>query len=431
MSRSGNANTSPYVYDPATGTMVLRGTESSSRDALPTQIGTVDSEGNYLKYSDGTIRDAKTGQTFTQGEYNQMMTTQSLAKNGLNADGSMRLKDFQSNIDPTTGYLKGPLALNEADYNYAPTTLNLSPDMAGYNALKGEALRTGPSQWAQLALQKNQLDTQNLKDSAARQAVTSGNAAYNQIAMNGGARSGAQNRIGYNMGSALLQAKQQAQRAGMANDLGVQTTDEQNRLANLKGFQAAEAGMNNYNLDIGKYNTGLLNDAQLKNLSAKSEVKKYNIQNALTEGNAARDYDKFNYEEYNKKWAAGKQAQATASSGGGGGGGCCFIFLEARYGNGTMDKVVRRFRDENMTEQNRRGYYKLSEVFVPLMRKSKIFKKLVQVTMTSPLVCYGKAYYGESSKLGLVFRPVVRFWLGLFHYLGDAHPFTRENGETV
>jgi hypothetical protein len=404
-----------YTYDPQTGTY--------KQAVEPTKIGNVDVNGQYVRYSDGSIRNATTGQSMTQGQYNDMMNSQEMAKKGFNPDGSKMLKQFDSMIDPTTGLLKGPYNLNAGDYQYDPTKLDAG-SMEGYQALKGEALRTGPSTWAQYAQNKNKLDTQDLKDRAVTQAATSGNAAYNNLAMQGGARSGAANRIGYNMGSALLMAKQNAQRTGMGQDLSILSTDEQNRLANLGKFQGAE-------LDINKYNTGLSNDAQLKNLSAKSDIAKYNMQNALTEVGQQRDWDKLDYTEYNKKWAAGKQADATARSGGGGGGGCCFIFLEARYGNGTMDKVVRRFRDENMTVQNRRGYYKVSEVLVPLMRKSKLIKLLVRVSMTSPLVAYGKAFYGEGSRLGLVLKPVVNFWLKTFNYLGGEHPFIRENGETI
>lgn len=122
---------------------------------------------------------------------------------------------------------------------------------------------------------------------------------------------------------------------------------------------------------------------------------------------------------------------ANEANQGGDGFNCCFIFLEARYGDGTMDYVVRRFRDENMTDVNRRGYYKLSEVLVPLMRKSKIVKGLVRLLMTDPLVAYGKAYYGTGSKLGFVFTPVKNFWLKTFLYLGGDHEFIRENGEVV
>ena len=110
--------------------------------------------------------------------------------------------------------------------------------------------------------------------------------------------------------------------------------------------------------------------------------------------------------------------------------GCCFIMLEARYGNGTMDEVVRRYRDEYMTDRNRRGYYKTAEVLVPLMRKSKVFKWVVTKTFADPLVSYGKYYYGEN-KHGVIFTPVKNFWMKLFDVVGGDTEFIRENGEVV
>ena len=131
---------------------------------------------------------------------------------------------------------------------------------------------------------------------------------------------------------------------------------------------------------------------------------------------------------------AGGMAAGAGSSGGGGGGGggggCCFIMLEARYGDGTMDAVVRRYRDEKMTDKNRRGYYKLAEVFVPLMRESRLFKFLVAKTFADPLVSYGKYHYGEN-KHGWLFKPVEKFWMKVFNTLGTDTKFIRENGETV
>lgn len=124
------------------------------------------------------------------------------------------------------------------------------------------------------------------------------------------------------------------------------------------------------------------------------------------------------------------QGRASAPSGGGGGGGCCFIMLEARYGNGVMDEVVRRYRDEHVTPRNRRGYYKLAEVFVPLMRKSKLFKLAVSKLFADPLVSFAKWYYGQN-KHGWVFKPVERFWMNVFDLLGEDVPFIRENGEVV
>jgi hypothetical protein len=107
---------------------------------------------------------------------------------------------------------------------------------------------------------------------------------------------------------------------------------------------------------------------------------------------------------------------------------CCFIFLEARYGNGMMDEVVRRYRDEHMTIKNRRGYYKLSEVLVPMMRKYKVVKFLTRLLITDPMYLYGKYHYGYN-KFGVIFKPVTNFWLKTFEYLGSEHKFIRENGE--
>lgn len=133
--------------------------------------------------------------------------------------------------------------------------------------------------------------------------------------------------------------------------------------------------------------------------------------------------------------AAGVAATAAATGGvggggGGGGGGCCFIMLEARYGDGTMDRVVRRYRDEKVTERNKRGYYKLAEVFIPLMRKSKLFSFFVVKTFADPAVCYAKWYYGEN-KWGWIFKPLEKFWMSLFDTLGTDTKFIRENGETI
>jgi hypothetical protein len=128
--------------------------------------------------------------------------------------------------------------------------------------------------------------------------------------------------------------------------------------------------------------------------------------------------------------SGGGSAESGGGGGGGGGGGCCFIMLEARYGNGTMDRVVRRYRDEKVTERNKRGYYKLAEVFIPLMRKSKLFSFFVVKTFADPAVCYAKWYYGEN-KWGWIFKPLEKFWMSLFDTLGTETQFIRENGETV
>ena len=128
--------------------------------------------------------------------------------------------------------------------------------------------------------------------------------------------------------------------------------------------------------------------------------------------------------------SGGDGGGASGGGGGAGGGSCCFIMLEARYGDGTMDTVVRRYRDEKITDRNKRGYYKLAEVFVPLMRESKLFKFMVAKTFADPLVSYGKWHYGQN-KHGWLFKPVEKFWMKVFNVLGTDTQFIRENGQTV
>jgi hypothetical protein len=104
--------------------------------------------------------------------------------------------------------------------------------------------------------------------------------------------------------------------------------------------------------------------------------------------------------------------------------------LEARYGNGTMDRVVRKYRDEHITERNRRGYYKIAEVLVPLMREYWLVRALVVLLFADPAVAYAKWYYGEN-RWGWIFTPLKKFWMKLFDVVGGDTEFIRENGETV
>lgn len=260
---------------------------------------------------------------------------------------------------------------------------------SGYNAIKGNATSPGASPWASMATNRQNLAAQDQQEHGAVQVAGQTAKANDDLAARGGLSSGARERVAQSGATNAMDMSQGVNRQKNLNNMDIGLEDQkmkmgqQNTLAGLD--QADMAGKNAYNEN------------------------QYNQQMAA--------------------WGAGKQADATAASGKGGGM-CCFIFLEARYGNGTMDKVVRRFRNERMTAKNSRGYYKLSEVLVPMMRKSKIVKFAVRAFMTDPLVAYGRAYYG-GSKVGLIFKPIANFWLKTFEYLGEDHPFIRENGEIV
>lgn len=292
-------------------------------------------------------------------------------------------------------------------YTYKPGTLDLG-NIETFQKLRGRAMTEGPTQWAKLMQDQQRLEQAGLTDQAARQAMSGAAQARGSLAMRGGLSSGARERLAQGMGRSLLGARQDVARQGAMQRANILTQDEQQKLDLLKAVSGQEVSVAG------------------KNLETQNQAQQWNLQQALEDQRRSQEFAQNQYAEKMKAMAAEREAQATEKSGGM----CCFIMLESRYGDGTMDEVVRRYRDEKLTAKNKRGYYKLAEVLVPLMRKSKLVKALVKVTMADPLVSYGKWYY-TGKGLGFVFKPVEKFWLGLFNYLGDEHVFIRENGEYV
>jgi len=254
------------------------------------------------------------------------------------------------------------------------------------------------SPWYKMALEKQGSEQARLMDQATRQQAGAMAGARSSLAMKGGLGGGAAERMA-TAGAGNLAEMMQQQRQGGAverGQLGMQGSDLASRLSQF-------------------------------NLGQQADTEKSNLQTQLMDLAARENRKLQQYGERMKGYAAEKTSEGYGS---GSSGICCFIFLEARYGNGTMDEVVRKYRDEKMTDKNRRGYYKLSEVLVPAMRKSKFVKIAVRSLMTDPMVSYGKWYYGKG-KIGWLFKPVVNFWLKTFDYLGLDHQYIRENGEVV
>tara|TARA_R110002020_G_scaffold68280_3_gene178908 strand:+ start:2609 stop:3880 length:1272 start_codon:yes stop_codon:yes gene_type:complete len=115
---------------------------------------------------------------------------------------------------------------------------------------------------------------------------------------------------------------------------------------------------------------------------------------------------------------------------------CCWIFM-AVYGP-ELDEIVRRYRDEKMTPRNRRGYYKMSDVIVPLMMRHPWFKSVVRYTICEPLIAYGRWYYRNEVKrpsiwrhIGFLWKPVEMFWMATWNVLGGEVNYVRANGELV
>lgn len=267
--------------------------------------GEIDYLNGWTNYG-GAWRNNSNGMQMSNDDYNRSAQEQSgrmakeneaaanhtrMAAQGLGDDGSPIRQAFDTLVDPSSGRLKDGYTLN---------TQALDPTQwEGYSKYKNEALRTGPSAWAGLQNQTVNNQMMGNKEAAARQAMSSMNQGNSALAMRGGSSAGARGLAARSSGRDLLNARQTAQRAGDTNLLGVATTDESNRVGQLANLATTEQS-------IGTYNNTL--DAK---------TKEYNINNMMHENDAKRSYNDLTYTEQMKKWAADKQAQATANSGGG------------------------------------------------------------------------------------------------------------------
>lgn len=98
---------------------------------------------------------------------------------------------------------------------------------------------------------------------------------------------------------------------------------------------------------------------------------------------------------------------------------CCFIFLEAL--NGELPWYVRSARDQLCTPQSVAGYRRMSNWLVPLMRRSRVARRLTNALLVKPLMRYGSWFYqagDKGTKFGWTLKPVFNGWSTIWHFLG-------------
>ncbi len=161
------------------------------------------------------------------------------------------------------------------------------------DALRGEALRTGPSAWRGMAGTAMGQRYAQMGDQLAQQQAGQQSQALGRLAMTGGLRGGSAERIaGQGATNALLEKQRMArQRAQESTGLDIQ--DEANRQNQLGQVMQGDLAAGNF----------------------ASQQKSFNIQNALQEMAQKRGFDAGNYAEKMKAWAAQKTAEATPSGG--------------------------------------------------------------------------------------------------------------------
>ena len=162
--------------------------------------------------------------------------------------------------------------------------------------IEQRAMGEGPSDWLKLQLQGQQAGQAQARDQLGQQQAGATAEAQSQLAMRGGLRSGARERLAQAGSESRMMGLQDLASAGRGERLGLQQADEQmktNLLTQLPQLQAAER----------QYQTG---------------INEYNIGQALQEQQAKRAADLAKYSEQMKGYGAERSAQAMAAGGGGG-----------------------------------------------------------------------------------------------------------------
>ncbi len=253
---------------------------------------------------------------FTPGtrKYNDFVKSQT--ESMVEMAGAPVRPEFNSLIDPSTGMMKGPLSFDPTllDKNSIPT-LNAQVNNQGLNALRGEALRSGPSAWGNLA--KQQVGAQELAslDKVGAQAKGANAAAESNLAMRGGIGTGARTSLAKDMARNINSGAQNVRRDASNSMLNVDLQDELKRMDTLKSLPSMELSNAGFELDKQKGNADRAYSLGVFNTNTANEGKKYNIGNTLNENLAGRAFDMGSYLEEMKNFSAGKSADAVAESG--------------------------------------------------------------------------------------------------------------------
>lgn len=215
----------------------------------------------------------------------------------LNANGSPIRTKWESLLDPKTGMVK-------KQYQMAlPKDVNLNTQ--GLEALRGRALSTGPSQWANMMAQKQGLEQTQAADDLAQAQAGQRSQAMADLAERGGLSDQARERLAMQGMNTGMLGRQQVNRQGMLDRMNIGLQDEQQKLGILQNLPGQELAAL---------------QPQFQNQQNKMQAQQFNIGQSVGEFDKKRAADLAAYQEQLRAWGSGKAADAQAAASGGGGG---------------------------------------------------------------------------------------------------------------
>jgi hypothetical protein len=216
---------------------------------------------------------------------------------GLNPDGSPIAPDY-NNPQNADGSMKDGYKLNPWE--------NVNANTGALEKLRGEAMRGAGtnSAWGDLMLQKQGVQQAQNADNAAAGANNNMLSVASRLAQTGGLGGGSRERLQRGAQQNAFIGRQQVERQGQTDRLGIQTQDENNRQQGLRDLQ----GMDNQQADIA-----------FKNGQQAANINQFNVGNMFKSNEAGNNFAQDKWKKQMEVWGAGKTADAQQRASGGGG----------------------------------------------------------------------------------------------------------------
>lgn len=110
--------------------------------------------------------------------------------------------------------------------------------------------------------------------------------------------------------------------------------------------------------------------------------------------------------------------------------GSCIIITAATDPHSYEVNVTREYRDRYLSQQTLRGYYMIAEQIVPLMHKSKLFKRFIKKSLVNHIVRHCEWGIGIRKKRPIISSFITETFLSFCDGLGSSQEyFIRTNGE--
>ena len=216
-----------------------------------------------------------------------------MAELGYNPDGSPMAPEWE---DLGTIFDEQGNLMPEYEMGY--NTLDPS-SIAGYSQFEDFATGTGLSPWAIAQQERLGIEEQMQREDVQRGAQSAAAQAQSQLAMRGGLRSGARERIATSGARDALRARQEVAGQAMLQRADIGSQDAANRQQALQNFVGMGA-------DIEQFNVG-----------QRTAADQFNIGTRLAELSERRSFELGAYEQEVEKWAAEKKAEAQRNVRGG------------------------------------------------------------------------------------------------------------------